>query len=108
MAANPRQPDIQVREDRAQVAQHKGREKNAARPTDIGPVARACRHITQEQKSADQPVLGPVGALLPEEAEDTPVEHQGQAEGHGKRDNYGDDGLPSDHPRPVYRAIAQP
>lgn len=27
VAANPQQPDIQVREDRAQVARHKGREK---------------------------------------------------------------------------------
>ncbi len=85
MAANTQQPDIQVREDCSQVARHKGREKNAACLTGIGPVAGACRHIAQEQQDADQTVLGTVGALLPEEAEYTPVEHQGHAKGHGKR-----------------------
>ena len=35
-------------------------------------------------------MFGPTGALLPEEAEYTPVEYQGHAEGHGKRDKYPD------------------
>ena len=108
VAANTQQPDIQVREDRAQVARHKGREKNADRPTDIGPVARTRRHIAQEQQDADQTVLGAVGAVLAEEAEDAPVKHQGQAEGHGKRDNHGDDRLAVDHLGSVYGAAGQP
>ena len=45
MAAYAQQPDIQVWEDRAEIARNEGREKNADRLTDIGPVAGACRHI---------------------------------------------------------------
>ena len=59
MAADTQQPDIQVREDRSQVARHRGCEKNADCLTDIGPVAAVCRHIAQEQQDTDQAVLKP-------------------------------------------------
>ena len=108
MAADTQQPDIQVREDRSQVARHKGCEKNADCLTDIGPIAGVCRHIAQEQQDAHQTVLSPVSALLSEEAEYTPVEYQGHAEGHGKRSEYTDNLLPSSHLHSAYGTTAQP
>ena len=102
MTTNTQQPDIQVREDRTQIARHKGREKNADGLTDIGPIARARRHIAHEQQDADQTVFGPVGALLPEEAEYRPVERQGHAEGYGKCDQYADKLFPLGHLHAVW------
>ena len=108
MAANTQQPDIQVGEDCAQVARNDGREKNADSLTGIGAAAGPHGYVAHEQQDADRTVFGPVNALLPEEAEDTPIEYECQAEGHGKRDKYGDDLLPSEHLHSVYGVAAQP